>query len=59
MENKLLFIGALGAFFLATAATLVSDMHGIGDWFISSLQTRKYALNPAPIYGAHIPSLAI
>ena len=52
MENKLLFIGALGAFFLATAATLVSDMHGIGDWFISSLQVRKYALNPASIYSA-------
>lgn len=52
MENRLLFIGALGAFFLATAATLVSDMHGIGDWFISSLQAKKYALNPAPIYGA-------
>ncbi|WKZ35068.1 MAG: hypothetical protein QY332_15750 [Anaerolineales bacterium] len=52
MENKMLFIGALGAFFLATAATLVSDMHGIGDWFISSLQSRKYALNPAPIYAA-------
>lgn len=51
MENKLIFIGALGAFFLATAATLVSDMHGIGDWFVSSLQARKYALNPAPIYG--------
>ena len=51
MENKMLFIGALGAFFLATAATLVSDMHGIGDWFISSLQARKYALNPAPIFG--------
>lgn len=50
MENKLLFIGALGAFFLATAATLVSDMHGIGDWFISSLQVKKYALNPASIY---------
>ena len=50
MENKLLFIGALGAFFLATAATLVSDMHGIGDWFIASLQTRKFALNPASIY---------
>lgn len=50
MENKLLFIGALGAFFLATTATLVSDMHGIGDWFISSFQTRKLALNPAPIY---------
>lgn len=48
MENKMLFIGALGAFFLATTATLVSDMHGIGDWFISSLQSRKYALNPAP-----------
>ena len=52
MENKLLFIGALGAFFLATAATLVSDMHGLGDWFISSLQIRKLALNPAPIYSA-------
>jgi len=52
VENKLIFIGALGAFFLATAATLVSDMHGIGDWFISSLQTRKLALNPASIYGA-------
>lgn len=51
MENKLMFIGALGAFFLATAATLVSDMHGLGDWFISSLQARKHALNPAPIYG--------
>lgn len=50
MENKLLFIGAFGAFFLATAATLVSDMHGLGDWFIASLQTRKYALNPAAIY---------
>jgi hypothetical protein len=50
MENKLLFIGALGAFFLATAATLVSDMHGIGDWFIACLQVKKYALNPAPIY---------
>ena len=50
MESKLLFIGALGAFFLATAATLVSDMHGIGDWFVSSLQVRKYALDPAPIF---------
>ena len=52
MENRLLLIGALGAFFLATAATMVSDMHGIGDWFISSLQVRKAALNPAPIFGA-------
>ncbi|MCB9134420.1 MAG: hypothetical protein H6636_03275 [Anaerolineales bacterium] len=50
MENKLLFIGALGAFFLATAATLVSDMHGLGDWFIASLQTRNISLNPATIY---------
>ena len=50
MENKFLFIGALGAFSLATAASLVSDMHGIGDWFIASLQTRKFALNPASIY---------
>lgn len=52
MENRLIFIGALGAFFLATAATLVSDMHGIGDWFVSSQQTAKNALSPAPIYGA-------
>lgn len=52
MENKLLFIGALGAFFLAIVATLVSDMHGIGDWFVSSLQTRKFALDPASIYAA-------
>lgn len=52
MENKLIFIGALGAFFLATAATLVSDMHGVGDWFIASQQTRGLALSPAPVYGA-------
>lgn len=52
MENRLIFIGALGAFFLATAATLVSDMHGIGDWFVSSQQTAKNMLSPAPIYGA-------
>lgn len=50
MENRLIFIGALGAFFLAVAATLVSDMHGIGDWFVSSQQTAKNALSPAPIY---------
>lgn len=50
MVNKLLFLGAIGAFFMATSATLVSDMHGIGDWFISSLQASKYALKPAPIY---------
>ena len=50
MESKLLLIGALGAFFLATAATLVSDMLGIGDWFISSLQVKRLALNPASIY---------
>jgi hypothetical protein len=52
MENKLLFIGALGFFFLATSATLVSDMHGIGDWFISSLQVSKQALNPSSIFSA-------
>ena len=51
MENQMIFIGALGAFFLATAATMVSDMHGIGDWYIASLQKRKQALNPAVIYG--------
>jgi len=50
MENKMLFIGAIGAFFLAVAATLVSDMHGIGDWFISSLQARKMALDPASTF---------
>jgi hypothetical protein len=27
-------------------------MHGIGDWFISSFQTRKLALNPASIFSA-------
>jgi hypothetical protein len=52
MANKMLFIGAIGAFFLAVAATLVSDMHGIGDWYISSLQAKKYALNPASVYSA-------
>lgn len=51
MENKMILIGALGAFFLATSATLVSDMHGIGDWFISSLQASRNSLNPASIYG--------
>jgi hypothetical protein len=50
MENKLIFIGALGAFFLATAATLVSDMHGLGDWYISSLQVKNIALDPAKIF---------
>lgn len=50
MVNKLLFLGAIGAFFMATSATLVSDMHGIGDWFISSFQTRKMALNPTAIF---------
>lgn len=52
MENKLLFIGALGTFFPATAATLVSDMHGIGDLFVSVLQARKYTLDPAPTCSA-------
>ena len=52
MVNKLLLLGAIGAFFMATSATLVSDMHGIGDWFISSYQTRKLPLNPAPIFSA-------
>lgn len=51
MENRLIFIGAFGAFFLATVATLVSDMHGIGDWFVASQQTAKNALNPATLYG--------
>jgi hypothetical protein len=52
MASKLIFIGALGAFFLATAATLVSDMHGMGDWYISSLQMGKLPLNPAKIFAA-------
>jgi len=50
MENKLLLIGSLGSLFLSIAATMVSDMHGIGDWFISSLQIRKFPLDPASIY---------
>lgn len=50
MENKLLFIGAFGFFFLAVAATLVSDMHGVGDWFVSSMQVKNLPLNPAEIY---------
>lgn len=52
MVNKLLVLGAIGAFFMATSATLVSDLHGIGDWFISSFQARKLDLNPAPIFSA-------
>jgi hypothetical protein len=52
MVNKLLILGSIGAFFMATSATLVSDMHGIGDWFISSFQVRKLDLNPAPIFSA-------
>jgi len=50
MENKLILIGALGAFFLSIVATMVSDMHGIGDWFVSSLQIRGNPLDPASIY---------
>lgn len=50
METKMILIGAFGAFFLATAATMVSDMHGIGDWFVASHQTAKNALSPAAIY---------
>lgn len=30
MVNKLLLLGAIGALFMATSATLVSDMHGNG-----------------------------
>ena len=52
MENRLLLVGAIGAFFLPVSATLVSDMHGVGDWYIASLQTKEYPLNPASIYGA-------
>lgn len=52
LENRLLFIGAIGAFLLAVAATLVSDMHGIGDWFVSSKQIRGLPLSPAQIYSA-------
>ncbi|MHB8135029.1 MAG: hypothetical protein ACYDH1_12500 [Anaerolineaceae bacterium] len=50
MENKLLLIGSFGALFLSISATMVSDMHGIGDWFISSLQIRGNPLNPSSIY---------
>jgi hypothetical protein len=52
LENRLMLIGAMGAFFLAIAATLVSDMHGIGDWFVSSKQIRGLPLSPAQIYSA-------
>jgi len=52
MEDRLLFIGAIGAFFLAVGATFVSDMHGIGDWFVSSMQIRGLPLSPAQIYSA-------
>ncbi len=50
MENKLLFISALGAFFLATTATLVSDMHGLGDWYLFS-ESAKVCFESSPIYG--------
>lgn len=52
MDSKLLLVGAMGSLLLAIAATLVSDMHGIGDWFLTSLQAYKQPLNPAPIYSA-------
>ena len=50
MEDKLIFIGALGGFFLAIDSTKVSDRHGIGDLVIACLQTQNLPLNPAPFY---------
>ena len=52
MENRWIFIGAISASSLGTRGTMVSDIHRIGDWFVSSQQTAKNALSPAPIYGA-------
>jgi len=52
MANKMLLIGTIGAFILAVGATLVSDMHGIGDWFVSSFQKVNVPLNPAKPFGA-------
>lgn len=36
MGIKLLFLGAIGSFYMATPATLVSDRHGIGNCFNGS-----------------------
>jgi hypothetical protein len=52
VEKRLMFVGAIGAFFLAVGATLVSDMHGVGDWMISSMQVRNLPLSPSSIYSA-------
>jgi|GEM_PF-765999 len=52
IANKMLLIGTIGAFILAVSATLVSDMHGIGDWFISSFQKANVPLNPTKPFGA-------
>lgn len=57
IANKMLLIGTIGAFILAVGATLVSDMHGIGDWFISSFQKVNVPLNPTKSFGA--PYLAV
>jgi len=48
----MLLIGTIGAFILSVGATLVSDMHGIGDWFISSFQKMNVPLNPTKPFGA-------
>ncbi len=47
MEDKLIFIGALGGFFLAIASTKGSDRHKTGDLVIACLQTQNSPLNPA------------
>lgn len=50
--NKLMLIGSLGAFLLAVGATLVSDMHGIGDWYVSSLIQKGAPLYPTNVFSA-------
>ena len=52
LANNMLLIGTIGAFILAVGATLVSDMHGIGDWFISSFQKVNVPLSPTKPFGA-------
>jgi hypothetical protein len=52
LADKMLLIGTIGAFVLAVGATLVSDMHGIGDWFVSSFQKANVPLKPTKTFGA-------
>jgi hypothetical protein len=52
LADKMLLIGTIGAFVLAVGATLVSDMHGIGDWFVSLFQKANVPLKPTKTFGA-------